>query len=65
MDLLYKKYPNLKQVDIDNFICFLLGYVKEEDVQHFNKEQFEELADLIAGTIVEFLGGYYKIAGAG
>ena len=63
MDLLYEKYPNLKQTDIDNFISFLLSYVKEEDVQHFNKEQFEELADLIAGTIVDFLGGYMKITG--
>ena len=67
MKLLYKTHPDLreiKEVDINKFANFLLTeYVKKQDLQHFNKEQYEELAHLIAGTIVDFLGGYMKITG--
>ena len=64
MKLLYKIYPDLREVDINKFIHFLLNeYVKEQDLQHFNKEQYEELAQLMAGTIIDFLGGYMKITG--
>ena len=64
MNLLHEKYPELMKIDINKFAYFLLNeYVKEQDLQHFNKEQYEELAELVAGTTVDFLGGYMKITG--
>ena len=50
-------------MEIDDFIEFLFGYVSEQDLQHFDTEKYEELADLIAGTIIDFFGGYAKIMG--
>lgn len=63
--LVYSKYPVLNKDWIKDFLEMLINFARPEDVEHWGSGQFEEFAELIAGTVIDFFSGYSKIAGAG
>ena len=67
LELIYKRYPNLSRggVDVDQIISSLIGVANKQDVENWNRKQFEDFAGLVADTAIDFFSGYSDIAGAG
>lgn len=63
--LVYSKYPVLNKDWIKDFLEMLINFARPEDVEHWGSRQFEEFAELIAGTAIDFFSGYSEIAGVG
>lgn len=66
IDLIYEKYPNLKKAGmlVEQVIDDLIGAVDLEQVKSWDRRQLEDFAELVAGTVIDFLSGYDLIAGA-
>lgn len=67
LELIYEQYPSLSRggVDVDQVISSLIGVADQQEVENWNRKQFEDFAGLVADTAIDFFSGYSDIAGAG
>lgn len=67
LELIYEQYPSLSRggVDVDQVISSLIGVADQQEVENWDRKQFEDFAGLVADTAIDFFSGYSDIADAG